>query len=115
MKIKKIIRNICIVLTVLLIILTLFMYLKINNSWIKIKNSTNAYTNSGLLISNIFQYGIFVYSLLLIVIIWIEYFLLNQIIKLYNKKVIITMILSTIGIVLFIMFIRILIFMFMII
>ena len=115
MKNKKIIRNIFIVLTVLILILTIYIYGRMYTSFLEIKNSTNQYKNAGLLLSNVFQYGIFIYSIGLIAIVWIEYLVLNLIIRVYNKNVIITVFLTVLEILLTIVFIKVLIFIFMII
>lgn len=76
MKFKKILRNITIILTILIIILDIVLFV----------NTNKTYENMEMF-STIFNFGTFIYGIILIPIVWIQYFLLSAILKVYTKYI----------------------------
>ena len=117
MKKSNILKKCTIALTIILIIMNICLYIKQSNSWSDLISSNNSYESAGLLISGIFQFGAFIYGLTSILILWLEYFFIYLIKKVYSKcnglkKILFLSILSIVAIILLILFTRILLLIF---
>ena len=91
MKLKKVSRNITIVFTIVITILDIVLFVDMKQSYDALK-----------LISVAFEFAAFVYGLLLLPLVWIQYFLILGIAKVYNKyigfkKCFLTSLLAVIG------------------
>lgn len=85
MKNKKILKKIAIILSIILLLIDIFLYVKMKATWSEIGSDNHQYENASLIISGLFRYGTLIWGILLIPIVWIEYFLTNLLIKIYNK------------------------------
>lgn len=117
MKNRKILKNGTIILSILVLLIDIILYIKLKSTSSMIIQSNDSYANLGLLISNMSQFGALIYGLGLLLIIWMEYFIISFIIKLWNKlqgvkKVFSVLVLSIISVTLLIIFIRIITFIF---
>ena len=117
MKNKKILKTGAIMLSILVLLINLILYIKLNSTSSMALQSNDSYATLGLLISSMFQFGALIYGLGLLLIVWIEYFLISFIIKLWNKlqglkKFFSVLVLSIISAILLIIFIRIITFIF---
>jgi len=74
MKLKKVFRKITIAFTIAIIILDILLFVDMKQAY-----------NASKLISTVFEFGTFIYGLILLPIVWIQYFLILCIIKVYNK------------------------------
>ena len=106
-----------IILSILVSLIDLILYIKLNSTSSMAIQSNDSYATLGLLISGMFQFGALIYGLGLLLIVWIEYFLISFIIKLWNKlqglkKFFSVLVLSIISAILLIIFIRIITFIF---
>lgn len=109
MKLKKIFTSITIVLTIAIVILDIILFINMKQAYELEK-----------LFTTVFDFAIFIYGLLLLPILWVQYIFILWIMKVYNKnsgikKWIFTSLLSIIEIVLLVVEIRIIsvIFLFM--
>ncbi len=84
MKKKKILKIVSIVLSIIIIIIDICIYLKMRKIWIEVGNY-HPYENAGLIISGLFMYSILIWGIILIPMVWIEYFLINLLDKIYKK------------------------------
>ena len=76
LNLKKIVRNLTIAFTTVIVILDIVLFV----------NMKQAY-NESKLISTVFEFGTFIYGLLLLPIVWIQYFLILGISKVFNKYI----------------------------
>lgn len=85
MKNKKILKRISIILSILLLLIDICLYIKMKATWSEIGSKHHQYENASLIIVGAFRYGILIWGILLIPIVWLEYFFTNLLIKIYNK------------------------------
>ena len=109
MKSKKIFKSITIALTIAIVILDIILFVNMKQAYDLEK-----------IFTTVFDFAIFIYGLLLLPILWVQYFLILGSVKVYNKysgikKWIFTSLLAIIEIVLLVVEIRIIsiIFLFM--
>lgn len=119
MKNKKIIKTSAIILSILVLLVDLILYIKLKSTSSMPIQAKDSYEILGLLISGMLQFGALIYGFGLLLIVWIEYFLISFIIKLCNKlqgvkKFFSVLVLSIISAILLIIFIRIITFIFVI-
>ena len=117
MKNKKILKTGAIILSILVLLIDIILYIKLSSTSSMVMQSKDSYATLGLLISGMFQFGALIYGLGLLLMVWIEYFLISFIIKLWNKlqwlkKIFSVLVLSIISAILLIIFIRIITFIF---
>lgn len=117
MKNKKLLKSCAIILSIFVLLINLILYIKLKSTSLMAMKSSDSYVILGSLISSMFNFGALIYGFCLILIIWIEYFLIKLIIKLLYKlqgikKLVLVLILSIISVVLLWLFIRIMIFIF---
>ena len=55
------------------------------STWLEIGSNHHQYENASLIIAGLFGYGVLIWGVLLIPIVWLEYLLINLFIKIYNK------------------------------
>ena len=102
MKNKKFLRNIAIIISIILIVLNTILYLKMRNSSISFQNSKEKYASLNVMIISITQYFTLIFGIVAVAITWIEYLIINLVIKIREKfqgwkKYILLFITSTIG------------------
>ena len=85
MKSKKVLRRIAIILSIIILIIDIYLYIKMKFNWSEIGSNHHQYENASLIISALFRYGLLIWGILLILIVWLEYLLINLLIKMYNK------------------------------
>ena len=85
MKNKKIFRNIIIVISIIVVLINIGLYIKLNNSYDAILNVENSLDRAGGLIGVAIYWGTFIWGIILLAIIWIQYFLILLTIKVFNK------------------------------
>lgn len=117
MKNKKIIKTSAIILSIFVLLVDLILYIKLKSTSSMSIQAKDSYEILGLLISGMLQFGALIYGFGLLLIVWIEYFLISFIIKLCNKlqgvkKFFSVLVLSIISAILLIIFIRIITFIF---
>ena len=78
-------KNIAILLSILIVIIDILLYIKMGITWDKIGESSDQYESASLLLVAFFRYGILVWGILLIPLVWLEYFLITLLIKSYIK------------------------------
>ena len=61
------------------------LFIKMRTNMIEIGSNHHQYETAGLIIASLYEYGILIWGILLIPIIWLQYFLINSLIKIYNK------------------------------
>ncbi len=113
----KKIKIVAIVLSIALLIVNIFLYMKMKYNFSEIGNNYDSLENASLLFSGLFKFGLLAYGLLLIPLVWVEYFLITTILKSYKKyfglkKWILTILLSILSIVILIFFIKVIIIIF---
>lgn len=87
MKNKKILKIIAVILSILLLLIDICLYMKMKNTWSEIVSNNYQYENASLIMVVLFRYGILICGVLLIPIVWLEYFLIMLLTKIYNKFV----------------------------
>ena len=85
MKNKKILKRIAIILSIILILLDISLYIKMQSTWSEIGSNHHPYENAGLIIGGLFRWGVLIWAILLIPIVWLQYLLTSLFIKIYNK------------------------------
>ena len=85
MKNKKILKNIAIIISIILLILDICLYIKMKYTWSEIGSNHHQYENSSLIIAGLFRYGALMWGILLIPLVWLEYFLMKLFMKIYNN------------------------------
>ena len=85
MKNKKLLKNIAIIISVILLILDICLYIKMKYTWSEIGSNHYQYENASLIITGLFRYGALMWGILLILLVWLEYFLIKLFIKIYNN------------------------------
>lgn len=85
MKYKKNLKKCAIIVSILVLILDICLYIRLQQSLSNLIETTESYTSFGIIISSLFQYGSLVYGIGAILIVWIEYFLICFLLKVYNK------------------------------
>ena len=86
MKNKKLLKTISIILTMGIILVDIWLFIKTRNNWGKIGTDYDQYENLGIILGSLFEFGILIWGILLIPIIWLQYFLINLLINIYNKS-----------------------------
>lgn len=114
LKNKKVLKRITIVLSIILILLDIYLYMKMKFTWLEIGSTHHQYENASLIIEGLFRFGLLIWGILLIPVVWLEYLLTNLFIKFYNKydgikKILLCLISLFLMLPLFILFIRIII------
>ena len=74
MKVKKIFRNITIILSIAIVILNIVLFVNTKQAYDELK-----------LFSTVFNFATFIWGFILLPIVWIQYFLILAIMKVYNK------------------------------
>lgn len=82
---KKILKRIVIILTIIILIIDICLYIKMKFDLSEIGSNHHQYENAGLIIGALFRYAALIWGILLIPILWLEYLLINLLIKMYNK------------------------------
>lgn len=82
---KRFLKRIAIILSILLLLLNICLYIKMKSTYSEICIDNHQYENASLIIVALFRFGTLIWGILLIPIIWLEYFLTNLLIKIYNK------------------------------
>lgn len=85
MKNKKMLKKIAIILSIIIVIIDIVLYIKMSTTWSEIGINHHEYENASLILSNLFRYGALLWGILLIPIVWIEYFLIMLLSKIFNK------------------------------
>ena len=85
MKNNKILKNIAIIISVILLISDICLYIKMKYTWSEIGSNHHQYENASLIITGLFRYGALMWGILLILLVWLEYFLIKLFIKIYNN------------------------------
>lgn len=85
MKNKKILKRIAIFLSILILLIDICLYIKMNTTWSEIGSNHHQYANASLIIVGLFRYGTLIWGLLLIPLVWLEYFLTTLLMKIYSK------------------------------
>ncbi len=85
MKNKKVLKSIAIILSIILVLLDICLYIKMQSTWSEIVSNQNPYENASLAIVGFFRWGMLIGGILLIPMVWLEYLLINLLIKIYNK------------------------------
>ena len=111
MKNKKFLRGIAIILTIILVLLELYVYIKMKSTWLDIGSNYHPYENASLIMIGSIRFGALIWGILLIPIVWIEYFFTKLFIKIYStlvgfKKIFLCLITSLIILMLLVFFIR---------
>ena len=76
MKNKKLLKIITIILTIVIILVDICLFIKMRTNWGEI-GYHDQYENAGLILKGLFTYGSLVWGILLIPMLWIQYFLIN--------------------------------------
>ena len=85
MKKKELSKRIAIILSIILLILNICLYIKMKSSWSELSSNQNSsYESAGLILEGVLRYGALLVGVLLIPKVWLEYFLINLFMKLYN-------------------------------
>lgn len=116
LKNKKTIRFIAILISIIILILDIIIYINMKTTWKEIGTNHHQYENFDLIISGLFTYATLIWGLLSILIIWIEYFLINLLAKIFNsfnglKKLLFCLIMIVVIALLLIIFIKIMLLM----
>lgn len=77
---KKILKKIAIIVSLLVLLLDVYLYISMTTAWSEIDLG-----NYSLFLVGLFKYGLLIWGILLIPLIWIEYLLCNLVIYLYYK------------------------------
>lgn len=85
MKNKKVLKRIAIILSIILLLIDICLYIKMKSNWLEIGANHHQYENASLIIAGLFRYAMLIWGILLIPIAWLEYFLTNFLMKIYNK------------------------------
>ena len=85
MKNKKILKRIAAFLSILILLIDICLYIKMNTTWSEIGSNHHQYENASLIIVGLFRYGTLIWGLLLIPLVWLEYFLFTLLMKVYSK------------------------------
>ena len=85
MKNKKVLKSIAIILSIILVPLDICLYMKMQSTWSEIVSNQEPYENASLAIVGFFRWGMLIGGILLIPMVWLEYLLINLLIKIYNK------------------------------
>lgn len=81
---KKVLKKTTIIITVVILLIDILLYIKMKTTWSEIGNY-HQYENTSLIIEGLFRYGILIWGILLIPIVWVEYFLTILLMKIYSK------------------------------
>lgn len=85
MKKKKILKIVSVILSIMFFLLDICLFIKLyKNGW-QTSLVENPYERGSLLISSLIQFGTLIYGIGLILIVWIEYFFINILLKFNNK------------------------------
>lgn len=87
MKKKKVLRNITIIISILILLATICIYLKMNKTFNGIIESKASYENASRLMLSGFYFGTLISSIMLLIIIWIKYILICISMKVYGKYI----------------------------
>ncbi len=85
LKNKKVLKRITIVLSIILILLDIYLYMKMKFTWLEIGSTHHQYENASLIIGGLFRFGLLIWGILLIPVVWLEYLLINLLMKIYRK------------------------------
>ena len=85
MKNKKILKRIAIILSIIILLIDICIYIKLKYTFIDIGSSHHQYENVSLIIVWFIRYAALIYGILLIPIVWLEYFLIKLVMKIYNS------------------------------
>lgn len=85
MKNKKTRRNITIIISIIVLLINIGMYIKLNSSFDSFSNLENNLERAGGLIGIAFYWGTFIWGIISLILIWIEYFFIMLTIKVFNK------------------------------
>lgn len=85
MKNKKKFRNITIIISIIVLLINIGMYIKLNSSFDSLSNLENSLERAGGLIGVGFYWGTFIWGIISLILIWIEYFFIMLTIKVFNK------------------------------
>ena len=111
MQLKKI-KRIAIILSIILILLNIFLYINMKSTWPEISSTHHQYESVSLIIVGLFRFGLLIWGILLIPIVWLEYLLINILMKIYSefsglKRILLFLITVIVIIILLILFIKI--------
>lgn len=87
MRNKKILRNITIIISIIVVLIDIALYIKLRNSLDTFSNLENSIERAGGLIGILMYFGTFVWGIISLIILWIQYFLTILTIKVFNKLV----------------------------
>ena len=83
---KKILKKIAIIVSLLVLLLDVYLYISMTTTWSEMGlGNYSDLVNCSLLLVGLFKYGLLIWGILLIPLIWIEYLLCNLVIYLYYK------------------------------
>ena len=85
MKNKNLLKRIAIILSIILLLLNIFLYVKMRFTWSELDSTNEQYQSINLLVAGLFRFAILIWGILLIPMVWLEYFLIKLLIKIYNK------------------------------
>ena len=85
MKCKKTLRKVAIILSIILLLLNICLYVKMKFTWDAIPSASNQHDSMNLLFHGLFSRAVLVYGIILIPVVWIEYLILVLVIKIYHK------------------------------
>lgn len=85
LKNKNLLKRIAIILSIILLLLNIFLYVKMRFTWSELDSTNEQYQSINLLVEGLFRFAILIWGILLIPMVWLEYFLIKLLIKIYNK------------------------------
>ena len=85
LKNKNLLKRIAIILSIILLLLNIFLYVKMRFTWSELDSTNEQYQSINLLVEGIFRFAILIWGILLIPMVWLEYFLIKLLMKIYNK------------------------------
>ena len=85
LKSRKVLKTITIILSIILLLLDICVYIKMKATWSELGSNNHQYENASLLIVGLFRYGVLIWGILLIPMVWLEYFLIKLFMKIYNN------------------------------
>ena len=84
LKNRKVLKKIIIILSIIVLLLNICVYIKMKTTWSELSSNNHQYENASLLIVGLFRYGVLIWGLLLIPMVWLEYFLIKLFMKICN-------------------------------
>lgn len=82
---NNILKRISIILSIIIIVIEIVLCIKMQSTWSEIGSNHHPYENASLIMVGLFRWGVLIWGILLLPMVWLEYLLTNIFIKIYNR------------------------------